>query len=455
MNATVEVVVVGDVLLDIDTVGTARRLSPDGPVPVIDVVTETPRPGGAGLSALLLKESGITTTLVTLMSDDESSVQLTETLEGVELVAGNSAHPTPVKKRLLAEGHVVTRMDHNCSSTVPSPVTEEMLAAVRGAGAILVSDYGRGLTSDPNLRAALREVATKIPVVWDPHPNGAVPVEGVTAVTPNLTELRAAVSQDVGEHRGLSHAAAALLDQWPARSVIVTLGAKGAAMFDRDALPQYVPAVASPSSDACGAGDRFAGALTAQLATGSPLAIAVDTAVQEAGTFLARGGVAALGEETGTELPFDDLDARIAEVRKREGTIVATGGCFDLLHAGHARTLQAARRLGDMLIVCLNSDRSVSRLKGPERPIVAQEDRVELLESLECVDAVIVFDEDTPEAVLQQLRPDLWVKGGDYDMDSLPEAELMRSWGGEAVTVPYHPARSTTRLVQALNTVNS
>ncbi|MGD7001686.1 D-glycero-beta-D-manno-heptose 1-phosphate adenylyltransferase [Corynebacterium halotolerans] len=454
MDTTVEVVVVGDVLLDIDTVGTARRLSPDGPVPVVDVVAETPRPGGAGLAARLLKESGVTTTLVTLMGEDESSILLAGTLDGVNLVAGDSGHPTPVKKRLLAEGQVVARTDHHCAPTATAPVTEEMLAAVRSASAVLVSDYGRGLTADPDLREALREVAAKIPVVWDPHPNGADPVEGVTAVTPNLAELRAVADHGAEDTRGMSQAAAALLEQWPARSAVVTLGEKGAAVFGRGTLPQFVPAIASTSADACGAGDRFAGSLTAQLATGAPLADAVATAVQEAGSFLAGGGVATLDEEIRGESPTDDLDTRIAEVRTREGTIVATGGCFDLLHAGHARTLQAARRLGDMLIVCLNSDESVRRLKGPERPIVSQADRVELLESLECVDAVVVFDEDTPEAVLQQLRPDLWVKGGDYDMDSLPEARLVRSWGGEAVTVPYHPARSTTRLAQALNTVN-
>ena len=130
--------------------------------------------------------------------------------------------------------------------------------------------------------------------------------------------------------------------------------------------------------------------------------------------------------------------------------MVATGGCFDLLHAGHARTLSAARRLGDCLIVVLNSDSSVRRLKGEQRPIIAQEDRAELLLSLGCVDGVLVFEEDTPEAALERLRPDIWVKGGDYREDQLPEARLIKAWGGETVTVPYHPARSTTALAAAL-----
>ena len=139
-----------------------------------------------------------------------------------------------------------------------------------------------------------------------------------------------------------------------------------------------------------------------------------------------------------------------AQTREAGGTVVATGGCFDLLHAGHARTLAAARKLGDCLIVCLNSDDSVRRLKGEERPIMNQEDRAELLLALECVDAVLVFAEATPETALERLRPDIWVKGGDYTADQLPEARLLQSWGGQTLTVPYYPARSTTGLAAAL-----
>jgi rfaE bifunctional protein nucleotidyltransferase chain/domain len=137
----------------------------------------------------------------------------------------------------------------------------------------------------------------------------------------------------------------------------------------------------------------------------------------------------------------------VERVRARGGVIVATGGCFDLLHAGHVRTLRAARALGDCLVVCLNSDASVRRLKGPERPVNRQHDRAEVLRALGCVDDVVVFDEDTPERVLAGLRPDVWVKGGDYSADSLPEAELVRGWGGRTVVVPYHRGRSTTEML--------
>jgi rfaE bifunctional protein nucleotidyltransferase chain/domain len=182
----------------------------------------------------------------------------------------------------------------------------------------------------------------------------------------------------------------------------------------------------------------------------------VQAAVREATAYVASGGVraalapselpvgaAGIGREAAGEL--------VARVRARGGRVVATGGCFDLLHAGHIATLEAARRLGDCLVVCLNSDSSVTDLKGPERPVVRQHDRARLLAALSAVDAVVVFDESTPDAVLSWLRPDVWVKGGDYGSDGglLPEAGLVQRWGGECVIVPYLDGRSTTRMITA------
>lgn len=457
MNITV----VGDVLLDIDLLGAARKLSPDGPVPVIDIDEETRRPGGAGLAALMLADLGHETTLVTSLGTDTPSQSLHDGLSGdagVTVVAVDSGCPAPVKKRLISDGHVVARIDENCEVTTPPPVTDAMLAAIRSADAVLVSDYGRGLTADPALRETLTDVARHTPVVWDPHPSGAVPTDGVWAVTPNRSEALAVGELNDEGPRSIARAISHLLAAWPVRAAVVTLGAEGAALLeasDRGAgLPQFISSPARAEGDTCGAGDRFAGALTAELAGGAPLSMAVEDAVREAGAFIARGGVATLGDNAHGGERHDSLEARIAQVRSDGGTVVATGGCFDLLHAGHARTLAAARRLGDFLVVCLNSDDSVRRLKGEQRPIMNQADRVELLEALECVDGVVVFDEDTPETALERLRPDLWVKGGDYDVDSLPEAQLIRAWGGQAVTVPYHPARSTTKLAAALAAVS-
>ena len=182
----------------------------------------------------------------------------------------------------------------------------------------------------------------------------------------------------------------------------------------------------------------------------------MQSAVLETGAFLAAGGVATLATEPVVPLESNEQDALavVDRIRAAGGTVVATGGVFDLIHAGHARTLSAARALGDCLIVLLNSDDSVRRLKGPERPLMGADDRVDLLLALEVVDGVIVFGEDTPTDAIRRVRPDIWVKGGDYAAADLPEAAVLGEWGGRAVTVPFFPGRSTTRLAAAIARVS-
>ena len=445
------IVVVGDTLLDTDISGSAQRLSPDAPVPVVDVADVGRRAGGAGLVARMLEREGRQVHLVTVLSDDDASGLLRSALAGIPLTFGPSDAPTPVKTRIRAGAQAVVRFDEGCAPPPVPAVTAQMLAAVAEADAVVVADYGRGLAANPALRELLGALARRIPVVWDPHPAGAQPVPGVAAVTPNLTEaLQAAGEAPGGVPAGL-RAAERLLQRWQSRSVVVTMGAHGALALPAAGLAQVLPAPKIPDGDTCGAGDRFAASLIVRLLDGDGLESAVEGAVGAAAAFLAAGGVATLDLEQPllvSEVP--DAMATAARVRERGGTVVATGGCFDLLHAGHARTLLAARGLGDCLIVCLNSDDSVRRLKGEARPIIGAGDRAELLQALECVDGVLIFEEDTPAAVLERLRPDIWVKGGDYREDQLPEAALVRSWGGETVTVPFHPARSTTALASAL-----
>ncbi|MCW2697809.1 MAG: Bifunctional protein HldE, partial [Modestobacter sp.] len=197
-------------------------------------------------------------------------------------------------------------------------------------------------------------------------------------------------------------------------------------------------------------GDSFAAAAALALADGAVTGEAVAAAVAAASAFVARGGATswdATAPAT-SAAPTRGVDALLERVRAAGGTVVATGGCFDLLHAGHVATLRAARGLGDCLVVCINSDDSVRRLKGPARPLVSAPDRARVLEALEFVDAVVVFDEDTPAQVLDRLRPDVWAKGGDYAGADLPEAAVLRSWGGQAVVLPYLEGHSTTALVE-------
>jgi D-beta-D-heptose 7-phosphate kinase/D-beta-D-heptose 1-phosphate adenosyltransferase len=452
------IAVVGDTLLDVDVSGTSERLSPDAPVPVVDVRTDDRRAGGAGLVATMLARDGHDVTLVTVLSDDGRADEIRSLLPDVTVVAGPSGAPTPVKTRVRVVDHALVRIDEGCATPPVPEVTPDMVAALEAVDAVVVADYGRGVAAAPVLRGAIARTADRVPVVWDPHPKGAEPVAGIAVATPNQAEARGFT--DIGGH-GVpfaTEAAEALVTRWGVDAVAVTLGDRGALVADGRSGNRFVPAPSVTAGDPCGAGDRLAASVAVALASGSDVTDAVSAGVAAASEYLAAGGVTALLADEGpapVRVPGADRDAMrvVHDVRSAGGTVVATGGCFDLLHAGHARTLSAARALGDCLVVCLNSDDSVRALKGPDRPIMTQDDRVELLLALDCVDAVVVFDEQTPDEALRRFRPDVWAKGGDYTASELPETATLGEWGGRVVTVPFHPGRSTTRLAAALEHV--
>ncbi|GID50773.1 bifunctional protein HldE [Actinoplanes capillaceus] len=440
-------VVVGDTLLDRDVHGAVNRIAPDAPAPVLEEERVSERPGGAGLAALLAARRGIEVALVTALAPDAAGARLSEllTAAGIRVYALPLPGGTPEKIRLRAAGQVLLRLDRGGPAQPPGDAPAAALDVLRDAGAILVSDYGRGVARHPALRAAVEE--SKAPVVWDPHPNGPPPVPNCRLVTPNEAEARR-LSGDAGNGSGLAtaqRAGHALRQRWQAAAVVVTRGAAGAVLCQGGPTPLVVPVPMASSGDTCGAGDAFAVAAAVALAEGALVSEAVGEAVAAASGYVAgdheTSGKAAHEGRIGAA----EAGRLAAEVRTRGGTVVATGGCFDLLHTGHLATLRAARALGDCLIVCLNSDTSVRGLKGGNRPLTGQEDRGRLLAALDCVDAVVVFDEPTPEPVLAWLRPDVWVKGGDYD--TLPETEIVQRWGGQTVIVPYLDGRSTTKTI--------
>jgi D-beta-D-heptose 7-phosphate kinase / D-beta-D-heptose 1-phosphate adenosyltransferase len=501
-------VVVGDALLDRDLDGRAERLAPDAPVPVVDDPAERRRPGGAALAATLAATlDGRAVVLVTALADDESGAVLRELLElaGVEVVDLGLAGQTPEKIRVRAGGQSLLRVDRATRPGRVGPLRRPGRRALAGArAAVLVADYGRGVAAEPGVRAALAGLPARVPLVWDPHPRGPAPVPGARLATPNRAEAAGFAPQVPGAGLAAVTARARLLaERWVAAGVAVTLGPGGALLVEGAGAPLVVPAPPTAAGDPCGAGDRFAATAAGLLADGALPSEAVAGAVTAATTFVAAGGattvhLAPRGSATappppvgpgaappppggprpappapggpgapephppipgppnregnpgqGTESAAVHRALRlIGAVRAGGGTVVATGGCFDLLHAGHVATLRAARALGDCLVVCLNSDDSVRRLKGPERPLVGLADRVAVLEALGCVDVVVPFDERTPEAVLRRLRPDVFAKGGDYALAELPEAALLESWGGQAVILPYLEGRSTTQLMK-------
>jgi D-beta-D-heptose 7-phosphate kinase/D-beta-D-heptose 1-phosphate adenosyltransferase len=448
-------VVVGDCLLDRDLEGRVERLSPEAPVPVVEDLAARPRPGGAALAAALAARDGRPVRLVTALAADAAAAELRALLAGagVEVVDLGLSGPTPEKVRVRSQGRTLLRLDFGGppGAAGSGPATAAAIAAIAELGpgsAVLVSDYGRGVASDPLIGAALAMVGRRVPIVWDPHPRGGPPVPGCRLVKPSQVE--AGAGPDLGD---LVARARRLRHDWRAGGVAVTLAERGALLVTAGEAPLMVPAPAVAAHDACGAGDRFCATAAGLLAGGADLARAVVAAVGAASAFVAAGGAAASGGPASPprQAAAEGMDRALllaAETRARGGRVVATGGCFDLLHAGHVSTLRAARRLGDCLVVLLNSDASVRRLKGPGRPLVPEGDRAAVLAELSCVDAVVVFDEATPEAVLRRLRPDLFAKGGDYAGRPLPERAVLAEWGGEAVLLPYLDGRSTSRLVR-------
>jgi rfaE bifunctional protein nucleotidyltransferase chain/domain/rfaE bifunctional protein kinase chain/domain len=447
-------VVVGDVLLDVDVVGTAARLSPEAPVPVISSPSETFRAGGAALAASLAARGTRPVVLIAPLARDETATRIRRILgDRLQLVALPWTGSTPVKTRVRAGDHPVTRIDTGGAAGVIGPIPDEAAAAFAAAAAVLVSDYGHGTTSDQRIRSLIADALVDVPVVWDPHPRGAPAVPGTSLVTPNEKELFALVdAAHDNTLTGVRRAAAILVQRWQAAAMCVTMGARGALLFVGPDAPRLVTGTPVAGVDTCGAGDSFAAAVATALAGGALPAEAVAQAVAAASRFVGAGGAAAfdgrtLDDPQSDDEPNEGLAARLDSVRATGGTVVATGGCFDLLHSGHVATLEAARAVGDFLVVCLNSDDSVRRLKGPQRPLQAVEDRARVLLALRSVDAVVVFDEDTPIEALRRIRPHVWIKGGDYSGIPLPEASVLSEWGGEVLTVPYLAGRSTSEIV--------
>lgn len=460
-------VVVGDVLLDREVVGSTTRLCPDAPAPVIDVERVDEGPGGAGLAAVLGAGADVAVTLIAPVAEDAAGERVRAGLDaaGVGLVALGHEGATRTKCRIRIADQVVARLDEGGPATPRGALPRQALEVLEGADAILVSCYGAGTSSMEPLRQALASRAAHVPVIWDPHPRGASPIPGCTLATPNAAEAAAVSGRSVARPPDL---AAELVQRWRSAAVSVTVGAEGVWLARAEGDVLRIPAPECHDGDSCGAGDRYASAVAAALARGQQLADAVRLGVAEATAWVEAGGASAHRVGTGAEAgsPYGSggplrrhgsvvsrfgeaaVIGLAREVHARGGTVVATGGCFDVLHAGHVQGLRAARALGDALVVLLNSDASVRRLKGPGRPVQTDRDRAQVLLALDAVDAVVIFDEDEPSAALDRIRPDVWAKGADYAGTVLPEADLVRSWGGRVQLLPLLPGRSTTAILK-------
>jgi rfaE bifunctional protein nucleotidyltransferase chain/domain len=382
-----------------------------------------------------------------------SGVAIAEALarRGVDVVDLGRSRPSPTKQRVVVEGRSLLRIDEHDERELPTPTgaqAQQVATLFAGAAVVIASDYGRGVLEVGAVRDGLMRCGR--PVLWDPHPSGPVPVRGCTIVTPNEREL---AGSDGGgaELRDTIAAASRHAARVACGVVAVTRGPLGALTVDASGTATVLAPPDGPSPtavDPCGAGDALVAAVAAALAQGALPIEAVAAGVERASTFVRAGGIRPWwSPRRGGRREHEAYGANEHEAGWPART-VATSGCFDLLHPGHVSLLEGARRLGDRLVVLLNSDESVRRLKGPSRPIQVAHDRAAVLRSLVAVDEVVIFDEDTPEVALAELAPDVYVKGGDYAHGDLPEAAVVAAGGGATVVLPYVGGRSTSALIE-------
>lgn len=448
---TLNFLVIGDAVLDQDIIGDVDRISPEAPVPYVEHPSTQTRAGGAGLAATIAARAGHAVSLVAALSDDAAGRRLRGHLSasGVDVTAMEDTGPTAVMTRVRARDRTLVMIDESVAPAGPPAGSIAPLRELLSkADVILVADYGRGMTHRSDIRELLTQAASLLPVVWDPHPDSGGPVPGVALATPNSREsvryVRAVQEQTL---QGDVSRARLLLAAWKARAVAVTRGADGAVLVEENgALPLAISPLKVVMADGCGAGDYLDVYAASSLARGLTVAQSLVFAVDATAAYLGAGGVTK-AQDAPSSPSVGDL---ITRTRAAGGRIVATSGCFDILHAGHVSMLQHARRLGDCLIVCLNSDTSVRALKGPGRPVVAQGARQVLLEALSCVDGVLSFDEESPASLLSTFRPDLFVKGADYVSKPVFERGLVEEWGGQVVLVPFIDGSSTTSLIETV-----
>ncbi|MBY0335781.1 MAG: D-glycero-beta-D-manno-heptose-7-phosphate kinase [Acetobacteraceae bacterium] len=461
------VLVLGDVMLDRYLYGSAQRLSPEAPVPVVRLARTTSMAGGAGNVARNIVALGGGARLIGLIGEDPEGLELVGLLRAEaglapDLVA-SPRRATTAKLRVIAGNQQVARVDAEraepADAQEQSALIARMGAAMGGIGAVVLSDYGKGVLA-PGVIAAALAAAQKadVPCLVDPKGRDFARYAGATILTPNTAELSDATGLPAREDRDCEEACRAVLARVDVGAVLATRSERGMMLVRRD-LPAFaVPAMAREVFDVSGAGDTVIAALALALASGLGVEEAVRAANAAAGVVVGKLGTATCSAAeldhalrdaegaTGEVLPWPAA-ARLVRQWQAEGLRVGfANGCFDILHAGHVRMLREARRHCDRLVVALNDDASVTRLKGPSRPINTLADRAAVIAALAAVDGVVSFAEDTPLSCILALRPDRLFKGEDYTLDRVVGAAEVAGWGGQTVLLPLLEGRSTTAI---------
>ena len=460
------VLILGDIMLDRYWSGGASRISPEAPVPVVRVEDITDRPGGAGNVALNVAALGAHTRLSGFTGDDEMADSLQDMLAaaGVDCeFVRVAAQPTITKLRVISRHQQLLRLDfENPGASLPvAALAQDLDARLQACDVLLLSDYAKGGLADPApLIAAAR--AREIPVLVDPKGNDFARYCGASLLTPNLQEFEAVVGPCATEAE-LVASGERLMAELELGALLLTRGEHGMTLLRPGEEELHLPARAREVFDVTGAGDTVIGVLAAALAGGASLPDAVALANIAAGIVVGKLGTAAVSapelrravqQEQGAErgvMSLEQLLVAVADARSHGERVVFTNGCFDIIHAGHVSYLEQARRCGDRLIVAVNSDASVRRLKGSGRPINPEERRMAVLAGMEAVDWVVCFTQDTPLALLQALQPDLLVKGGDYQAkEDVVGWEVVEAYGGQVQVLDMVESLSTSAIVNRI-----
>ena len=465
--------VIGDLMLDRYLWGKVERISPEAPVPVVLLEKESSRPGGAANVAANLAGLGLPARLLGTVGDDAPGRELVAAIAsqgvGTEALFTSSSRPTTTKTRILGGHQQMLRLDREATAA-PDAGEQEALSRLlremmeRKPAVVVLSDYAKGVLTPELCRLAIDLAAqADIPVLVDPKGRDYGKYRGATALTPNRRETAEACGvsgQDLDE---LLQAAQALRRALDLRFLAVTRSEEGITLLD-ETRTLHLPAMARQVFDVSGAGDTVIATLAAGMVAGLEPAEALHLANLAAGIVVGKVGTVPIArEELLAELAVEEvreqadkicdlpqLLARVRQWRANGECIVFTNGCFDLLHAGHVVYLEQAAKLGDRLVVGLNTDRSVRALKGPNRPVIHEQDRARVLAALEAVDAVVLFNEDTPLSLIEAIRPDVLVKGSDYTEDQVVGGKEVKSWGGRVALIDVVPGRSTSNILRKL-----
>ncbi|MGP8025312.1 MAG: D-glycero-beta-D-manno-heptose-7-phosphate kinase [Acidocella sp.] len=464
------VLVVGDAMLDRYVYGTVSRVSPEAPVPILTVTREVAMPGGAGNVVRNLVALDAAAAFVSVVGDDQAGSELTTLVGGQERVEPwllvHGGRTTTLKTRYIAQGQHLIRADREETIALPEKLAERLvriaLDAMAATSVTVLSDYRKGVLSE-GVAQQLIEGAKKLgrKIIVDPKGRDYARYRGADVVTPNRRELHEATGLPVETEAEIVHAAQTLVHQFNFGAVLVTRAEDGMSLITADEVRHY-PGEAKEVYDVSGAGDTVVATLATALAAEVPLAdaarlanIAGGIVVGKVGTAVARPAdiLTAIAPATGAlrKVVTPSAAAEAAERWRLRGYKVGfTNGCFDLLHPGHVHLLEQCRAMCDRLIVGINSDASVQRLKGPTRPAQGEAARAAVLASLASVDLVCLFEEDTPIELIKRIKPDVLIKGADYTRETVVGADLVESWGGSVALAQLLPGHSTTATLARL-----